>query len=219
MPNISRKSPNKSRTRNKSAKIARIKETTRNLFEQKGYLDTTNHGIAKAAHVSVGLLYKYFPQGKLDILKALLEDEKTEFEEIQQNQLLLEHIKPENALDFLQNILKIVLTRHLNKKNYVRAMEVAQLSHPETFQRIRGHAQEIITVVPVIQRFDELKLLKKSLTRDLIIMNSNVIDHMIHHYVFFGSFTFQTDKEFLQYLLDLTIKVFEIKQEKIGYSM
>lgn len=55
-------------TRDKEAKIGAITEATRVLIETIGYERMTIRDIAEKADVSVGLIYKYFPAGKFDIL-------------------------------------------------------------------------------------------------------------------------------------------------------
>ncbi len=55
-------------TRDKEAKIDAIIEATRELIVSAGYDKVTIRDIAEKADVSVGLIYKYFPEGKFDIL-------------------------------------------------------------------------------------------------------------------------------------------------------
>jgi AcrR family transcriptional regulator len=55
-------------TRDKEAKISAIIEATRRLIETVGYEKMTIRDIAEEADVSVGLIYKYFPGGKFEIL-------------------------------------------------------------------------------------------------------------------------------------------------------
>jgi len=55
-------------TRDKEAKISAISEATRRLIETVGYEKMTIRDIAEEADVSVGLIYKYFPGGKFEIL-------------------------------------------------------------------------------------------------------------------------------------------------------
>lgn len=57
--------------RDKKAKIISIQEATCMLIETKGYGNVTIRDIAEAAGVSIGLIYKYFPGGKFDILKEI----------------------------------------------------------------------------------------------------------------------------------------------------
>jgi AcrR family transcriptional regulator len=57
--------------RNKKVKIITIQDATRMLIEKKGYEKVAIREIAENAGVSIGLIYKYFPGGKFDILKDL----------------------------------------------------------------------------------------------------------------------------------------------------
>lgn len=55
-------------TRNKEAKINAIVDATLEQVTAIGYEKVTIRDIAEAANVSVGLIYKYFPGGKFDII-------------------------------------------------------------------------------------------------------------------------------------------------------
>jgi AcrR family transcriptional regulator len=57
--------------RDKEAKIQRIISITKKLIEKNGYNNVSIRDIVKEAEVSIGLIYKYFPKGKIDILKQL----------------------------------------------------------------------------------------------------------------------------------------------------
>jgi AcrR family transcriptional regulator len=57
--------------RNKETKIISIQNATCTLIEAKGYEKVTIRDIAESAGVSIGLIYKYFPGGKFDILKGI----------------------------------------------------------------------------------------------------------------------------------------------------
>ncbi len=53
------------------AKIIPIQDATTMLIGVKGYEKVTILDIANSASVSIRLLYKYFPNGKFDILKGI----------------------------------------------------------------------------------------------------------------------------------------------------
>jgi len=61
----------KSMKRDKKAKIISIQDAMCMLIETKGYENVTIRDIAEAGGVSIGLIYKYFPGGKFDILKEI----------------------------------------------------------------------------------------------------------------------------------------------------
>ncbi|HXY88499.1 MAG TPA: helix-turn-helix domain-containing protein [Candidatus Acidoferrales bacterium] len=65
--------PNDKRSiiRDKEAKIRAILDATHALIGTKGYDRVTIKDIAASAGVSVGLIYLYFPNGKLDIVKEI----------------------------------------------------------------------------------------------------------------------------------------------------
>ena len=56
---------------NDKAKIDFIQDATRMLIGEKGYEKVTIQDIANEASVSTELIYKYFPDGKFDILKGI----------------------------------------------------------------------------------------------------------------------------------------------------
>ena len=56
----------------------RLYETAIRMISERGYEATTLRDIAKAAHVSVGLLYRYFP-GKQAVIIALYEELSRDF--------------------------------------------------------------------------------------------------------------------------------------------
>lgn len=62
----------KSYKRDKESKIALIIESTRQLIQTKGYENVTIRDIAAAAGTSKGLIHKYFPGGKADVLKSIV---------------------------------------------------------------------------------------------------------------------------------------------------
>ena len=56
---------------NDKAKINSIQDATLMLMGAKGYEKVTIQDIANEANVSTELIYKYFPDGKFDILKKI----------------------------------------------------------------------------------------------------------------------------------------------------
>jgi len=63
--------PTIKRKRNKEATIKRIINKTERMIKEKGYAKTSTNHIAKAAGVSIALIYKYFPNGKPDIVQQI----------------------------------------------------------------------------------------------------------------------------------------------------
>ena len=192
-------------TRNKPQKIAEIKKTTRELIEQDGYLQVTNHGIAKAAGVSIGLVYKYFPRGKPDILKSIVLD----FNEVFQKDL--PSITKSNWEMVLKHLLESFVKLHKKNLELTKAMEIAMLNDPDIFQDTRGAAQELFDIIPIIETLIDLGIISKKISKEEIIANATIIDQITHQYLFFQNLPVKNEKEFLDYLSRLSKKLFEIK--------
>ncbi len=59
------------RKRNKLATMKRIINKTERMIKEKGYAKTSTNHIAKEAGVSIALIYKYFPDGKPEIVQKI----------------------------------------------------------------------------------------------------------------------------------------------------
>jgi AcrR family transcriptional regulator len=115
------------RRRDKTAKIATILQTAKTLFKKQGYASTTTNQIAAEAGVSIGLLYKYFPDGKPDIARKSVE----EIREVVLSEELAE-AAPENAPDVLRRSLIRFIKGHRQISSNVAAFEMAVLEDAET---------------------------------------------------------------------------------------
>lgn len=198
-------------TRNKSRKIERIKESTYKLIQEKGYENTTNHGIAKAAEVSVGLLYKYFNRGKIDILRTLIEDQSKSFE-LDQKKIGLNTITIENWKKILKNLFKVLIARHKTEKSFVQAIEIAMLSNPEIFSSTRAIASELMTMTHVIEQFEQIGIVTRSIDSQELHITISILDHLIHQYLFFNNIPVENEAEFIQLLFDILVKLLDLKQ-------
>ncbi len=76
--NTRRIEPKQTRAKNT---LQKIKNSTLELLEQHSYADTTTNMIARKANISIGSLYKYFPN-KEALLRELALDQLKELEEI-----------------------------------------------------------------------------------------------------------------------------------------
>jgi AcrR family transcriptional regulator len=115
--------------RNKAAKIEAIIETTRKLIGEKGYTATTTNHIAKAAGVSIGLVYKYFPLGKANITYQIsLRDHFSIVETV-----LNAGNRKEELPKRLHSMLLAWITQHESNEPFLRAMNIAMLEKPQLF--------------------------------------------------------------------------------------
>jgi AcrR family transcriptional regulator len=62
------------------ARRAEIVTTARGVFAANGYADAGLADVASAAHVSKGLLYHYFPDGRPQLVESVIQDLLAEFQ-------------------------------------------------------------------------------------------------------------------------------------------
>jgi AcrR family transcriptional regulator len=195
---------------NKTEKIQLIKKNTRQMIESKGYDATTNHGIAAQAEISVGLLYKYFPRGKIDIIHALMQDEQIALSQYYKEKPL-DILSNKNYKELIKQMLIDLYQNHILNKKYIQALEIAMLSHPEIFRDVRGTAQEILTLEKLLQKLWDLDLIDQNWSHDEIILRTMLLDQFLHQYLFYRILQFSNDETFLNYLYDLFCQIFKIK--------
>lgn len=121
--------------RDKDAKIEAILDATHKLIASMGYDRVTIRDIAEKADVSVGLIYKYFPGGKFEILvKGLAE----------KNMDLLMNINHTEAVDFddfpeyMRTLVKHMQQVFKDNSAMLKAMMAASLLGGEMSEDIKN---------------------------------------------------------------------------------
>ncbi len=119
--------------RDKKAKIISIQDAMCILIETKGYENVTIRDITEAAGVSIGLIYKYFPEGKSDILK--------EISYRYMDKLL--RIKQPETIDFndfpgyMRDVIKNMQQFYKDNSPLIKALTMATLSDSEIVDEIK----------------------------------------------------------------------------------
>ena len=119
--------------RDKKAKIISIQDAMCMLIETKGYENVTIRDITEAAGVSIGLIYKYFPEGKSDILK--------EISYRYMDKLL--RIKQPETIDFndfpgyMRDIIKNMQQFYKDNSPLIKALTMATLNDSEIVDEIK----------------------------------------------------------------------------------
>jgi len=119
-------------TRDKKAKIDAIIDTTRSLIETMGYNKVTIRDIAASAGVSTALIYKYFPNGKFDIIK-----------EISSRYVDEQLIKQPETVDFndfpgyMRSVIKNMQQFIKENSSLVKALTVAVLLDGEIVEEVK----------------------------------------------------------------------------------
>ncbi|AKB50545.1 Transcriptional regulator, TetR family [Methanosarcina barkeri str. Wiesmoor] len=123
----------KSVKRDKKAKIISIQDATCMLIEKRGYGKVTIRNIAEAADVSIGLIYKYFPGGKFDILKEIGNQYTDELLLLKQS----ENIDFNDFPGYIRDVIKNMQQFYKDNSPLVRALIMASLSDSEIIDEIK----------------------------------------------------------------------------------
>jgi len=103
------------------------------LIETKGYENVTIRDIAEAAGVSIGLIYKYFPGGKFDILKEIGYRYTDELLRIKQPETIDFNDFPGYMRDVILNMQQF----YKDNSPLIKALIMATLSDSEIMDEIK----------------------------------------------------------------------------------
>jgi AcrR family transcriptional regulator len=145
--------------RDKEAKIQRIVQSTKILVENEGYSTVSIRDIAKEADVSIGLIYKYFPKGKFDILMQL--SSKCIEEDFMMAQP--EKIDFEDFPGYIGEVTKNILELHKKNAKLIKAVTVAALMENNVLEDIKMiNAEEFIAISEFFNNFTGVDLSNKN---------------------------------------------------------
>ena len=118
---------------NDKAKINSIQDATRMLIGAKGYEKVTIQDIANEASVSTELIYKYFPDGKFDILKRIGHQFTDEMLMIKQP----ENIDFNDFPGYMRTIIKNLQQFYKDNSSLVKAMMMEALVDGEIVAEVK----------------------------------------------------------------------------------
>ncbi|MFX0091591.1 MAG: TetR/AcrR family transcriptional regulator [Candidatus Hodarchaeota archaeon] len=124
----------KKRIYDKKQKIKAIQRATVDLISKRGYFNLTTKEIAEKSDISIGLLYKYFPGGKVEIIKTIAEEiAQDALEKFKMIDGHLDLPMDIDIRDFVRNSILRAVTDHRKNKDMILAIEMAYLSNPDIF--------------------------------------------------------------------------------------
>ncbi len=184
------------RKRNKEKTIRRILRRTNKLIREIGYAKVTTKAVAEKAKVNIALIYKYFPNGKLDLLLGIL------------NEFYYKDIPIAKGRS-LRDFLKTLILAHHNSAPLVMGLTQAHLSDPEFFKDkpeiFRGDRQLYSVIGKILT---DLGYSANNL-EDVSRMLHHVIDSLIHRQIFYENLL-GTDEELIDFLVDLIKKYINV---------
>ena len=184
------------KTREENMEI--IKETTLEYLKNTSYLDLSINKIAESSEINISQIYRYFPNGKPDILIAIGNDI------VQKGAPNPELPKYKDPRILLLDLIKFYIRTHKESKKILVSLQTVFLSYPELMaqdaKNVEAGVSDFNVLKTCIERFgvkEEKKLNEK--TRVMF----HLIDTMIHRHVLEVKIT-PTDKELAELLVNIT---------------
>ncbi len=190
----------KKRSRNKQGKIDLIYNTFFDLVLKNGYHKTSTNHIAEAAQISIGTVYRYFPNGKSDIILKYFENSK----DIVFNLKDFEKIKENNFVNVFERFIKSNLENQKKNPGYRIAFRQAIMSDKELLEKYKTKIAEINTeLVKKLRSSNEfLRATPESQLIRSFNFIFNFIEANIHHHLFVMKM-FDDDEYFIKFLSNL----------------
>jgi AcrR family transcriptional regulator len=194
--------------RDKNAKIQRIILSTKSLMENKGYTMVSIRDIAKEADVSIGLIYKYFPRGKFDIIKQISHQNLNEEFMMRQP----DKIDFEDFPSYMREVVKNMLKLHEKNAKLVKAFTVAALLEDNVLEDIKTIKTEDYTAISdFFCRFNGVDMEDKNPVK---VLNewSLITKSMIFYSNIFPTI-FNDNDSFIDMLVDISLKIWDFNPQ------
>ncbi len=162
---------------------------------------STNH-IADVAKISIGTIYRYFPQGKVSIIKMY-------FDTVQNDIFNIENFTQtniQNIQDFFKSFTSQFVRVHRENLLYITAYEQAMLENREVFE---GYKEKVLAFIDDVAlklhqsdpMFSQMPV--ESVKADLLVIY-NVFNALTRQHLVIMPL-FPTDEEFIDFLTKLLI--------------
>jgi len=187
-------------TRNKQEKIDKIFDIFFDLVLKNGYDKTSTNNVAEASGLSIGTVYRYFPEGKKDIIRKYFEKSVETTMEIEDFKNLETNNIPSAFRGFISNLLR----NHYANKGYNLAFRSAILSDPNLLdvhnKRVYDISKGFVKILRKSNEFfksrEELRLIRG------FVFIYNLSNAIIYHHIFLMKF-FEKDEDLIDYLSNL----------------
>lgn len=190
----------KKRTRNIQEKIDLIYKTFFELVLEKGYSKTTTNHIAERAQISIGTVYRYFPNGKSDIIIKYFDSTKDIIFDIQD----FSRIKENNLVEVFEKFIRRNLKNHKENLGYHMAFHNAIMSDKELLEKYKTNIVKICTKLARQLRSSNLllKTIPENRLIKVFVLIFNLIQANIFHHLFINKI-FDDDDYFIRFLANL----------------
>ncbi|MCK4285491.1 MAG: TetR/AcrR family transcriptional regulator [Candidatus Lokiarchaeota archaeon] len=187
-------------TRNKQEKIDKIFDIFFDLVLKNGYNKTSTNSVAEASGLSIGTVYRYFPEGKKDIIRKYFEKSVETTMEIEDFKNLETNDIPSAFRGFISNLVR----NNYANKGYNLAFRSAILSDPNL---LNDHNKRVFDIskgfVKILRKSNEFFKSREELRliRGFVFIY-NLSNAIIYHHIFLMKF-FEKDEDLIDYLSNL----------------
>ena len=150
-------------TRDKEAKIKAITNAFLELVEKNGYSRVSTNHIAKKAEVSIGTVYRYFPEGKQAIIKRIFVENRDEIMNLGDFDQTTDSTLESLIESFIRKHVKVHKEAQPVFSALMQAM-LANTSLSEDYQQI-----VITTNEALVQRLRKTSPFFKSVPEDILV--------------------------------------------------
>lgn len=190
----------KKRTRNIKEKIDLIYKTFFDLVLKKGYNKTNTNLVAETAQISIGTVYRYFPNGKSDIILNYFENSKDIVFNIED----FEKIREPNFVIPFERFIRNNLENQKKNPGYHIAFRQAIMSDRELLGKYKNKIAKINTEIvrklrassPIFRAYSEQRLIKG------FGFIFNLIQANIFHHLYIMK-VFDDEEYFIKFLSNL----------------
>ena len=198
-------------TRNKQEKIETIYSAFFDLVLEMGYAKTSTNKVAEVAEVSIGTIYRYFPDGKKDIIRKYFENSvETSFELGE-----FEKFDMSNIASVFRGFVSNVLRNHKENKAYHIAFRSAILSDESLAQAHKERVLEIST--RFANKLQEVSGFFKPIATSRLIRSFafvyNIVNAIIYHHIVFMDL-FEKDEDLIDYVSNLLAFTIKYRQKQ-----
>ncbi len=197
--------------RNKQEKIESIYKSFFDLVLENGYGKTSTNKVAEIAKVSIGTIYRYFPEGKKDIIRKYFENSVETSFELEE----FEKFDMSNIASIFGGFVSNVLKHHKENKAYHMAFRSAILSDSDLAQAHEERVNEISK--GLVNKLRETSEFFKSREKIRLIRSFafiyNIVNAIIYHHIVFMDL-FEKDEDLIDYVSNLLAFTMSYLQKK-----
>lgn len=192
--------------RNKAEKISTILDASKKLIEDLNYENITIRDIAREADVSVGLIYKYFPGGKREIIREIGMSMVTELTVYNPDA-----VDFDDFTGFLRGFFTNNLAYYRKNKRFVTAIIIAALTDESIYEGVEQIDREKIKdIVTFFKSFKGVNLPDGTDSWLFMTKWSSVIKNTMLHHVIYPT-PFESDEELIELLMKISLMMWGYK--------